>query len=474
MPCQLPLVVVTLWLHFLAAVTQPATLPEPIRQPPDLRGEAGYRFEPADEALLDDVQRGCFLYFWREVGTPAKLAKDRKKAPVASIASVGFQLSSLPIGVERGWITRAEGFERARTVLKAITERDDNTKYGLYYHYLDQDTAGQSSQGYEVLVSTVDSALLIAGAIPAGEYFGGEIKLLVDQLVVEANWRAFATGPQGRISLGWRPADPKRPAGEGDFLNEHWDYAGDEQRLIGFLAAATPDPAHAVDPRGYYQLRRTVKRHGDMLPYAVTAQGALFAYFFSHCWIDYRSLGLDDPARFGVDAVRVDWFENSRRAVLTHRRRCAEQSGRFKSLRGDLWGLSACAGRDGYLVPEIQPNEIDKDRWYEGTVAPYAAASSIMFAPREAMAAIRAFRGLKDAQGRPFVWRDPREGGYGFVDSFNLDQNFASDDYVGIDQGPMLLAIENVRTGLIWKLFMQSETARRGAARLHLGNEPRP
>jgi hypothetical protein len=211
-----------------------------------------------------------------------------------------------------------------------------------------------------------------------------------------------------------------------------------------------------------------IKRYKDMPPYAVSYQGTLFNHFFSHCWIDYRALGLDDPGRLGVGGPRVDWFENSRRAVLAHRRRCIEQAGRFKSLGENLWGLSACAGRDGYLVPEVQPNVIDKDRWYEGTVAPYAAASSIMFAPAESIAAIRAFRALTDDQGQPFVWRDPGGGGYGFVDSFNLDQNFASDDYVGIDQGPMLLAIENARTGLIWKLFMSGETARLAVARLRL------
>jgi hypothetical protein len=111
---------------------------------------------------------------------------------------------------------------------------------------------------------------------------------------------------------------------------------------------------------------------------------------------------------------------------------------------------------------------VNKDEWHEGTVAPYAAASSIMFVPHESMRAIRAFHNLTDTSGRPLVWRDPSSGGYGFVDAFNLDQGYASDDYVGIDQGPMLLAIENARTGLVWKLFMQSDTARRAVERLRL------
>ncbi|MHC4092389.1 MAG: glucoamylase family protein, partial [Planctomycetota bacterium] len=357
----------------------------------------------------------------------------------------------------------------ATDVLRTLIERKDNKKFGLYYHFLDYDTGGQSKSGYEVLVSTVDSALFIAGAIPAGEYFGGTVKVLVDRLVADADWTAFSTGPRGALSMGWRPASPEQPVSKGHFHSWHWTCASDEERLIYFLAVASPDPAHAIAPQTYYRLRRRVNGHGKMPPYVVSPQGTLFQYLFSHCWIDYRSLGADDPTRLGVDAPRVDWFENSRRAVLTHRARCLEQRSRFKTLAEDRWGLSACGGRDGYLVPEVRPNEIDKDNWHEGTVAPYAAVSSIMFAPRESLAAVRAFRNLRDAEGTLLIWRDPADSGYGFVDAFNLDQGFVSDDYVGIDQGPMLLAIENARTGLMWRLFMSSDTSRRAVARLRLG-----
>ena len=154
--------------------------------------------------------------------------------------------------------------------------------------------------------------------------------------------------------------------------------------------------------------------------------------------------------------------------MLTHRQRCIEQAARFKTLASDRWGLSACSARDGYIVPEIRPNIRDEDTWFDGTVAPYAAISAIMFTPEESLAAIRAFRALKGADGKPLVWRDPKSGGYGFVDSFNIDQGFVCDDYVGIDQGPMLLAIENARTGLIWKLFMRHEAVQRALKRLRL------
>jgi len=439
----------------------------PILRSPETEAAVKAQFNPEQEELLNEIQHGCFLFFWKDVGNPSGLAKDRHKGPVSSVAAVGFQLSSLPIGVERGWITREEGERRARQVLKCLLDRTDNKRAGVYLHYVDLDTGGLSDTGYEVLASTVDTALLIAGAIPAGEYFGGEVKTLVDRLVAGANWRFFATGDNGRLSMGWEPDDRRRMDGPGKFHHLQWGLDSDEERLIYFVAVGSPVTEHAVDPRVYMGLDRVIKRWNDLPPHAVSFQGTLFHFFFSHCWIDYRSLPADDPSAFGIDAPRIDWFENSRRAVLTHRRRCLEQRGRFKSVTDRIWGFSACAGRDGYLVPEIRPNVIDKDNWYDGTVAPYAAGASIMFAPAEAMDALQAIRSLKGPDGRPFVWRDPAEGGYGLVDCFNLDQNFASDDYVGIDHGPMLLAIENARTGLIGKLFMQSDTAKRAVARLY-------
>lgn len=437
---------------------------------PDTVAALSTHFSKSDNKLLDEIEHAAFEYFWEQVGSPAKLAKDRLKAPVASIAAVGFQLSSLPIGVERGWITKEQGRERAITVLRSLLDRDDNKHFGVYLHFPDMNTAGQSHVGFEVLASTVDHALLMAGAIPSATYFGGEVNALVDRLIAETNWKAFEVKPEGYLSMGWKPDDPEHMNGPGTLLDWHWWNASDEERLVYFLAAGAPRNEYAVDPVMYYRLKRTIKQHKDMPPYVVSWPGTLFTYFFSHCWIDYRSLGADDPSAFGIDAPRVDWFENSRRAVLTQRTRCIEESKRFKTLNDNRWGLSACAARDGYIVPSIMPNLANKDEWFDGTVAPYAAGSAIMFAPAESLAALRAFRTLRNEDGKPTIWRDPADGGYGFVDSFNLDQDFASDDYVGIDQGPMLLAIENARTGLIWKLFMRHPTVQRSLARLRLSS----
>jgi len=419
-----------------------------------------------DQSLLDEIQQACFQYFWQEIGDPVPLVKDRRLGPVSSSAAIGFQLSSLPIGVERGWISRQAGQQRALDVLQGLLDRDDNHYHGVYLHYPDLNTGGPSTEGYEVVASTVDHALLMAGALPAAVYFEGEVARQVDRLIDQTNWRAYAVGPDGLLSMGWQPADPARINGPGRFLSWHWKDSGDEERLIYFLAAGSPNPDHALPPDLYYQCHRPIRRWREGPPFVVTYPGALFTYFFSHCWIDYQQFTTDDPQRFGSSQPPVDWFENSRRAVLTHRVRCLEMAETYSTLAPDRWGLSACDGPTGYIVPQVRPNLADRDDWHQGTLAPYAAAGSIVFAPEWSLQALHAFRHLRDSQGRSVVWRDPAEDGFGFADAFNLDLEWTSPDVIGIDQGPMLLAIENFRSGLVWRLTMQHPLARRAVQRL--------
>jgi hypothetical protein len=119
-------------------------------------------------------------------------------------------------------------------------------------------------------------------------------------------------------------------------------------------------------------------------------------------------------------------------------------------------------------VHEVRPNLSDKDEWYNGVVPPYGAGSAIMFTPAESLAALKEYRRLPGPDGKPLAWRDPDDGGFAFVDSFQLKPDYGHDDNLGIDEGPMLLAIENVRTGLIWRLFMQHDVAKRAVERLQL------
>ena len=449
------------------------TLPADIVASPESLAAWQYKFSDADEKTLDEIQKGCFQYFWREVGEPAMLAKDKTSDTICSIAAVGFQLASLPIGVERGWITRDEGEERAVTVLQSLVSRSDNKKFGIYLHFIDERTGGlpdftRTKYRYELVASTVDHALLQAGAMTAASYFKGEVAKFAEQVAANADWRAMFDEKAGYLSMGWRASTDRGVDGPGEIMPHHWQWASDEERLIYFLAVGSPSQQHAVEPAAYYRLKRVVKRHGNLPPYVVSWNGSLFTYFFAHCWIDYRRLATDAPNVFGGQGPAVDWFENSRRAVLTHRRRCIEASREFPTLGENRWGLAPCTFRDKYLVHEVRPNMSDKDVWYEGVVPPYGAGSAIMFTPAESLAALREYKALMGPDGQPLAWRDPKQGGYAYVDSFSLEPPYGHDENLGIDAGPLLLAIENVRTGLIWRLFMKHDVAKRAVERLRL------
>jgi hypothetical protein len=287
-------------------------------------------------------------------------------------------------------------------------------------------------------------------------------------MAADTDWKAFIDAKQQFISHGWQPRDPTNLAGEGEFRGSTWSRASAEEQLVYFLAVGSLQAERRVEPSMYYRLERNIEVD-DGVPFVMSWNGALFTYFFSHCWIDFGRYAADQPALFGVETPRVDWFENARRATLSHLRQCRRKSSQYITLRDDRWGLSPCTGfladgRPTYWVPATPPNLAGEEQWCEGTVAPYAAASSIIFTPRESMAALRAFRALEVA-GNP-VWQDVTDGGFGFADSFNLDQGRVSWDITGIDCGPMLLAIENQRSGLIWRLFHRHPIAVESVKRL--------
>lgn len=456
-----------------------------------------FDFGPEDERLLDEVQRGGFNFFWEACSPHTGMVYDRTSATIVSVAGVGFQLSALPIGVERGWVSREEAEARAKQIVDALAASPRGRAHGLFFHYLDPKATGSDLGGYEQVVSTIDSALLFAGLITASSYFGGEVAATADRLIEEADWAYFAHGPhpqfEGMISLGWRAKDGLKPEAGGEVLPYHWVDAGDEHKLVTFLAVGA-DGGRGVPTDTYYRLRRGLGSHPEAgLMVFFPFSGALFTDFFAHCWIDYRAIGVDDPGAHGVEGrVGVDWWENSRRKVTLHRERAKENPLGLPTLGEHAWGLSACDGRDGYMVAQHYPKPMimpgarmdydvaadhygAKDVWHDGTVAPYAAGSSIMFQPEASVAALRHYRGLEAPGGGPLLWDDPASGGFGFHDSYNLGEDgsapWVAEDFVAIDQGPMILAIENARSGLIWELFHQHPYVRRTMGRLGLERE---
>ncbi|MEM1331518.1 MAG: glucoamylase family protein [Planctomycetota bacterium] len=458
-----------------------------------------FEFSANDEALLDEIQRGCFNFFWDAVSEPSGMVVDRTSKPnLVSVAGVGFQLSALPIGVERGWVSMDRARERALTIVRTLENEPRNRKAGLFFHYIDGRTGALSDEGYEEVVSTIDSALLKAGLLTASVYFGGEVAEICDRLFAEADWTFFAAGPEegpafeGFISLGWRSAGGDDPTAAGDMLRAHWIDSGCEHRLVTLLGVCAPEAAHRLDAKLYYDLRRTLGVFEDVgpsvyLPYS----GALFTAFFSHCWIPYHELGTDNPAAHtDRPRARVDWWENSRRLAEIHRRQAIANPMGLATPGEHAWGMTACDGEDGYLVLQLFPEPVMlldgvvdrdfpphgvRDVWHDGTIAPYGAGSAIMFLPEESVASLRYHRNMPGPDGEPLLWEDPADGGQGFFDSYrrNPDGSYwLAHDRVAIDQGPLMLAIENARTGLIWDLFSRHRFVEAGFERL--GVERRP
>jgi hypothetical protein len=459
----------------------PAILADPATPKPP------FAFNPDDDRLLDEITRGSFNTLWREVN-PTGMVPDRTSQPnLVSVAGVGFQLSAFVVGVERGWVTKDAARERTLRILRALEANPVNRRYGMYYHFISGVDAGVPENVPEDAVSTIDSALLFAGILTVGQYFGGEVRDLGDRMVAGADWTKFILNEpapefeRGFIALAWIPDNPADRAGTGRLKPYAWVDAGDEHRLVTFLAVASPEPKHRVDPALYYRLRRPLGTHkGEPMVY-LPWSGAHFVNFFAHCWIDHARLGSDDPAAFGQTArARVDWWENGRRQTILHRDKAIAASARLPNLGPNSWGLTASDCPKGYCVPGVYPTPLrlaaerpdwdhprfePKDDLGDGTISPYGAVCSVIFEPDLALAAARHMKGLQIPGTRP-VWTDPATGGDGFADAYNTQKRWISADHLSIDQGPMCLLVENARTGLVWRQFMAHPVVVEGGRRL--------
>ncbi len=432
--------------------------------------------EAVTTALLDDVQRRTFDWFWETTNPVNGLVPDRwPTKSFSSIAAVGFGLTAYPVGVERGWITRDQARQRVLTTLeffrsapKSPAPRGATGYKGFFYHFLDMET-GERFQTVEL--STIDTTLLLAGALFCQSYFDGNdpdearIRELAEALYREADWTFFLPRPP-RIAMGWTP--------EQGFGIADW-HGLNEGSILYILALGSP--THPVGPEswdiwtGSYQWRSFYgHEHVNFAP--------LFGHQFSQIWIDFRGIQ-DDYLR----AKEIDFFENSRRAVLAQRAYAIDNPGRWRWYGETLWGLSASDGPGdgsavidgmsrtfmGYAARGAAATEVRDD----GTITPMAATASLPFAPEVVIPAIEEMR---NRYGSALYQR------YGFLDSFNPtlraqppfklehgtidpELGWINPDYLGIDQGPIVLMIENYRTGLIWNVMKKNPHVVRGLRR---------
>jgi hypothetical protein len=395
------------------------------------------------EALLDSLQYTSFRFFWNEANPANGLIKDRSTpASASSIASVGFGLTAICIGIDHGWVSRTDGRDRVQTTLNTFWNGPQGSGAsgyigykGLFYHFLDMNTALRT---WNSEVSTIDSALLFAGILDAKQYFSTsdpgdiQVRAIADSIYQRADWNFFRNFNQG-ILMGWKPGTGF--AGYGQWI-------GYNEAMIMYILAlgspthAVPDNAWSAWTSGYDWLTYNGRSFVSFPP--------LFGHQYSHCWIDFRYI-----RDAYMQSQGLTYFENSRRATLAQRDYCVFNPGHYPGYGETLWGLTACDDPyQGYLAHGAPPPQSDN-----GTIAPTAAAGSIAFAPEEALLVLH---NLYDSY-RPQLW-----GPYGFKDAFNLTANWWDTDYLGIDEGPIIIMIENYLNGRVWSRFKQNADIQRG------------
>lgn len=426
-------------------------------------GKIEYSLTEEENALIDSIQYYSFLFFLNERNPENGLVKDRSAdwAP-SSIAAIGFALPSYAAGSEREWISREVAVDFTLKVLQflhnSVQSSDTNaTGYkGFFYHFLRMNSG---TREWNCELSSIDTGLLMMGIIFARNYYTldnneeKEIRNLSHKLIQRLEWDFFEMSGDGdfahTISMGWKP----------EMGMHHMGWKGYNEALFLYILAAgtgmtNVEAAYETWLSGYDWIS----------PYGIShvAFPPLFGHQFSHMFIDFRNLADKYMVEKGID-----YFENSRRATYIQREYAIENPKGWVGYDSLCWGISACDGPGesynfndkkfiGYAGRGTSGPELNY--FDDGTVTPYAAISSIVFAPEIVIPTIKSFNERFAEKG---LW-----GPYGYYDAFNLTADWIGKDYIGIDQGPIVIMIENFRTGLIWNYVMRDPVIQKGLKRL--------
>lgn len=404
------------------------------------------RAQLSTPALLDTIESSSFRYFWEQANPANGLIRDRSESTSpCSIASLGFGLSAICVGIDHGWVTRNDGAARVRAALQTLWTTPQGTATtgtcgykGLYYHFLDMNTG---TRAWTSELSTIDTALLFAGVLDCRQYFTGDvpaeldIRALADSITRRADWHFMQPNAfEAAISMGWKPESGF--SGFGNWIGYN------EAMILQIIALGSP--THPA-------LGNVWARWTSGYSWQTTAYSAvpfvvfppLFGHQYSHCWIDFQQVR--DAYMTGKG---ITYFENSRRATLAQRNYSIANPLHWVGYSDSLWGITAGDDPSGYTARGAPPSQND-----DGTISPTAAVSSIPFAPTEC---ITVARNMFQNWGN-LTWT-----AYGFIDAFNPTQSWYDFDVLGIDQGPMVLMIENYRTGAVWSRMMQNPDILRG------------
>jgi hypothetical protein len=427
--------------------------------------------------FYEEIELRTFRWFWDNVNPSNGLVPDRWPTPsFASIAAVGFALPAYAVGAERGWCSRTAARDLTLTTLRFFWKAPQGPQpegvtgqAGFFYHFLDIHTGLRFR---DVELSSVDTTILLMGVLFAGQYFDRddaverEIRELADALYRRADWNFFRTDGRQAISMGWHPEQGLIPANWVGF---------NEGMFVNILALGSP--THPAPANLWKQWTSTYSDYWrGKGPTRRLAFGPLFTHQYSHIFIDFR--GIRDAV---MREAGFDYFENSRRETYANRAYCIANPMGWRGYSKDIWGLTACDGPGGFKLPyggtkrtffgyaargpACEPGGVD-----DGTIAPTGALGSLPFAPEIVIPCAEALR----AQPRLF-------DKYGFKDSFNPSFTYAGlkldagsvdpqtgwvdGDYLGIDQGPILLQAANYRDDFVWRYMRRVPAVRQGLTR---------
>jgi hypothetical protein len=428
-------------------------------------------------AFYGEIEERTFRWFWDTANRKNGLVPDRWPTPsFASIAAVGFALPAYAIGVERGWCSRAEARDLTLTTLRffwnAPQGADPNGmtgQAGFFYHFLDMESGVRFK---DVELSSVDTTILLMGVLFAGQYYDRpdagetEIRRLADALYARADWNFFRTDGRKAVSMGWHP--------EQGLIDANW-VGFNEGMFVNILALGSPTHPGPDDLWQQWTANYAEFWRGEGATRRI-AFAPLFGHQYSHIFIDFR--GIQDAV---MRDAGLDYFENSRRETYANRAYCIANPMGWRGYSKDVWGLTACDGPGGFELPYRGQKRTfygyaargpmgEPDGRDDGTIAPTAALGSLPFAPEIVIPCAQALRvqprlfdkyGFKDSFNPSFTYADVKVDG-GSVDPKN---GWVDGDYLGIDQGPILLQAANYRDEFIWRFMRRVPAIRRGLQR---------
>jgi len=398
----------------------------------------------SDDSLLTLVQKKTFDYFWSYGHPTSGLARERfGSGETVTSGGSGFGIMTIPVAIERGFITRAQGYERINKIVNFLYATTTDKFHGAFPHWMNGTTGkvipfSTKDDGADL----VETAFLMQGLLTVQSYFKNGTTAekamcdVIQTLWENVDWNWFQQNGQQKLYWHWSP-------------NYGWDMnmpiSGWNEGLIVYVLAAS-SPTHAIAKSVYDSgfarngaLKNGKTFYGVTLPLGEDNGGPMF---FAH----YSFLGLN-PTHLS-DAYANYWTQNTAHAKINYNYCVANPKGQY-GYSTNCWGLTASDIQNGYTASSPN-NDV-------GVIAPTAALSSFPYTPAESMQALHFFY---------YTLGDKVWGDYGFKDAFNLNTRWFADSYLAIDQGPIVVMIENYRSGLLWNLFMQNTNVQTGLTKL--------